>query len=114
VGFDLGHHWVFTRAFEIRVMRRYLPSQTVTVGNSPARVQFGEMTPAFEGRMQVNFVMLNLAPGDYAMQVTIGNATSNHRCLTFRSDGYRSKETWTHQRLKRLKVNDGIGIESQQ
>ena len=65
--------------------------------------------------MQVNFMMPNLAPGDYAMQVTIGNATSNqHRRLTFRSDGFRSKEKWTYQHLKRIKVNDRTGIESQQ
>jgi uncharacterized protein (TIGR03437 family) len=55
---------------------------TVTVGGSNAGVQFAGMTPSFAGLMQINFVMPNLAPGDYPMQVTIGGAVSNQPLLS--------------------------------
>ena len=40
------------------------------------------MTPGFAGRVQINFVMPNLAPGDYPMQIAIGGAVSNQPLLT--------------------------------
>jgi uncharacterized protein (TIGR03437 family) len=40
------------------------------------------MAPGFEGLMQLNFVMPNLAPGDYPMQVTIGTFASNQPLVT--------------------------------
>jgi uncharacterized protein (TIGR03437 family) len=40
------------------------------------------MTPGFEGLMQLNFVLPNLAPGDYPMQVTIGGFKSNLPLVT--------------------------------
>jgi uncharacterized protein (TIGR03437 family) len=55
---------------------------TVTVGGSNAGVQFAGMTPGFAGLMQINFVMPNLAPGDYPMRVTIGGAVSNQPLIT--------------------------------
>jgi adhesin/invasin len=55
---------------------------TVTVGGTNANVQFAGMTPGFAGLMQINFVMPNLAPGDFPIQVTIGGATSNQPLLT--------------------------------
>jgi uncharacterized protein (TIGR03437 family) len=55
---------------------------TVMVGGSPATVQFAGMTPTYEGLMQVNFVMPNLTPGDYPMQVMIGTAASNQPLVT--------------------------------
>ena len=55
---------------------------TTTVGNSPATVQFAGMTPGFAGLMQLNFVMPNLTPGDYPMQVTIGGFASNQPLVT--------------------------------
>ncbi len=55
---------------------------SVSVGGSAATVQFAGMTPGFAGLVQVNFVMPNLAPGDYPVQVTIGGAASNQPLLT--------------------------------
>jgi uncharacterized protein (TIGR03437 family) len=55
---------------------------TVTVGGSSATVQFAGMTPGFAGLVQVNFVMPNLAPGDYPMQISIGTAASNQPLAT--------------------------------
>jgi adhesin/invasin len=55
---------------------------TVTVGGSNATVQFAGMTPGFAGLVQVNFVMPNLAPGDYPMQDNIGTAASNQPLVT--------------------------------
>ena len=49
---------------------------TVTVGSSTAAVKFAGMTPGFAGLMQVNFIVPNLLPGDYPLQVAIGSATS--------------------------------------
>ena len=55
---------------------------TATVAGSAATVQFAGMAPGFEGLMQLNFVMPNLAPGDYPMQVTIGTFASNQPLVT--------------------------------
>jgi uncharacterized protein (TIGR03437 family) len=55
---------------------------TATVGNSPAAVQFAGMAPTYEGLMQVNLVVPNLSPGDYAMQVAIGGSASNRPLVT--------------------------------
>ena len=55
---------------------------TVTVGGSTASVQFAGMAPRFAGLMQINFMMPDLAPGDYPMQVTIGGTASNQPLLT--------------------------------
>ena len=55
---------------------------TVSVGGLSADVQFAGMAPGFVGLVQINFVMPNLAPGDYPMQVTIGSAVSNQPLLT--------------------------------
>jgi len=54
----------------------------VTVGGSSASVQFAGMTPGYAGLMQINFVIPNLGPGDYPMQVAIGGAASNQPLLT--------------------------------
>ncbi|HEV2687219.1 MAG TPA: hypothetical protein VGV35_01655 [Bryobacteraceae bacterium] len=40
------------------------------------------MTPGFAGLVQINFVMPNLAPGDYPIQVAIGSAANNQPLLT--------------------------------
>ena len=53
-----------------------------TVGGAPATVQFAGMTPTYEGLVQLNFVMPNLAPGDYPLKVTIGGFTSNQPLVT--------------------------------
>jgi len=55
---------------------------TVSVGGSTANVQFAGMAPGYVGLMQLNFVMPNIAPGDYPLQVTIGSAGSNQPLLT--------------------------------
>jgi uncharacterized protein (TIGR03437 family) len=54
----------------------------VSVGGTIATVQFAGMTPGFAGLMQVNFVMPDLAQGDYPMQVSIGAAASNQPLVT--------------------------------
>jgi adhesin/invasin len=55
---------------------------TVSVGGANATVQFAGMTPGFAGLMQVNFVIPNLAPGDYPMQISIGTVSSNQPLVT--------------------------------
>jgi len=54
---------------------------TVTVGGIAASVPFAGMAPGFAGLLQVNFVVPNLAPGDYALGVSIGGADSNQPLL---------------------------------
>jgi adhesin/invasin len=61
--------------------RETLPT-SVSVGGSSATVQFAGMAPGYVGLMQVNFVMPNLASGDYPMQVSIGTAASNQPLVT--------------------------------
>ncbi|HEV8042421.1 MAG TPA: IPT/TIG domain-containing protein [Bryobacteraceae bacterium] len=61
--------------------RETLPT-SVSVGGASASVQFAGMAPGYVGLMQVNFVMPNLASGDYPMQVSIGTAASNQPLVT--------------------------------
>jgi uncharacterized protein (TIGR03437 family) len=55
---------------------------TVSVGGTSGVVQFAGMAPGYTGLVQVNFVVPSLAPGDYAMQVSIGAAASNQPLLS--------------------------------
>jgi len=55
---------------------------TVSVGGASALVQFAGMAPGFVGLVQMNFVVPNLQPGDYPMQVTIGGTVSNQPLVT--------------------------------
>jgi uncharacterized protein (TIGR03437 family) len=55
---------------------------TVTIGNSSAAVKFAGMTPGFAGLVQVNFIVPNLAAGDYPLEVTIGGIASNQPLMT--------------------------------
>ena len=57
---------------------------TVTVGGSPAVVQFAGMAPGFAGLVQLNFTVPNLPPADYPLQVTIGSASSNQPLIAVR------------------------------
>ena len=50
---------------------------TVTVGSVSQTAVFAGMAPGFAGLVQVNFMVPNLATGDYPLQVTIGAAASN-------------------------------------
>jgi uncharacterized protein (TIGR03437 family) len=61
--------------------RETLPT-TVTVGHSDAAMQFAGMSPGSVGLMQVNFVMPDVAGGDYPIQVSIGGAVSNQPLIT--------------------------------
>ena len=55
---------------------------TVSVGGANAALQFAGMTPGFAGLVQVNFVLPDLAPGDYPLEIGIGGAASNQPLLT--------------------------------
>ncbi len=55
-----------------------------TLGGLIAAVQFAGMAPGFVGLVQLNFVVPDLAPGDYSMQVGIGGALSNEAIVTVR------------------------------
>ncbi len=50
---------------------------TITVNGVAASVSSAGMTPGFVGVVQVQFVVPNLAPGSYPIQVGIGSALSN-------------------------------------
>lgn len=50
---------------------------TVTVGGNSAQVFYAGLAPGFVGLVQVNFYVPSLPPGDYPVQITIGNARSN-------------------------------------
>lgn len=60
--------------------REKLPA-TASVGGANATLQFAGMTPGFAGLWQINFVMPQLAPGDYALAISIGGAVSNRPLL---------------------------------
>jgi uncharacterized protein (TIGR03437 family) len=47
---------------------------TVTVGGTAADMKFAGMTPDFAGLVQVNFVVPNLGPRDYLLQISIGSS----------------------------------------
>jgi len=53
----------------------------VTVGGLTQTAVFAGMAPGFAGLVQVNFVVPNLATGDYPLEVTIGGAASNQPLL---------------------------------
>jgi uncharacterized protein (TIGR03437 family) len=50
---------------------------TATVGGQNAQVVFAGLTPGSVGLFQINIVIPTLAPGNYAIQVTVGAANSN-------------------------------------
>lgn len=58
-----------------------LPTR-VSVGSSTAIVQFVGMVPGFVGLVQVNFMVPDVPPGDYPIQVAIGDFTSNRPRMT--------------------------------
>ncbi len=58
-------------------LARETQATTVQLGTTRATVLFAGLTPRFQGLMQINFTVPDLAAGDYPLQVTIGAATSN-------------------------------------
>lgn len=55
------------------------------IGDSVATVLFAGMTPGFIGLAQVNFVVPELEPGDYPMELTVGGKASNRPLFTVRA-----------------------------
>jgi uncharacterized protein (TIGR03437 family) len=57
---------------------------TATIGDMPAEVAFGGLTPGFVGLMQVNLKVPNLPAGNYPLVVTVNGERSNQAMVTVR------------------------------
>ena len=57
---------------------------TATIGGQPATVLFAGLAPAYAGLYQVNLVVPQIAPGDYPVQISTGDATSNTATISIR------------------------------
>jgi uncharacterized protein (TIGR03437 family) len=59
-------------------------ANSVSIGTPPAFVYFLGLTPGFEGLYQANVQVPALAPGDYAVVVTVAGVTSNGPLISIR------------------------------
>jgi uncharacterized protein (TIGR03437 family) len=57
---------------------------TGTIGGQPATVLFAGLAPGYAGLYQVNLVVPQIAPGDYPVQISAGEATSNIATISIR------------------------------
>jgi uncharacterized protein (TIGR03437 family) len=57
---------------------------TATIGDMPASIAFGGLTPNFVGLMQVNMKVPPMPPGTYPLVVTVGGEKSNTAFITVR------------------------------
>ena len=57
---------------------------TATIGGQPATVLFAGLAPGYAGLYQVNLVVPQIAPGDYPVQISAGDATSNTATISIR------------------------------
>lgn len=73
-------------------LSRETAATAVTVGGAPATVLFAGMAPGYAGLLQVNFVMPNLPPGDFPLQIGIAGAASNSPLLAVAAPGPVSPE----------------------
>ena len=60
---------------------------TATIGGQPADVLFASLMPGAVGLLEVNLRIPALAPGDYPLIVTIGQAASNAPLISVSGDG---------------------------
>jgi uncharacterized protein (TIGR03437 family) len=57
---------------------------TATIGGQPATVLFAGLAPDYAGLYQVNMVVPQLTPGDYAVQISAGGVLSNTATISVR------------------------------
>src|SRR5579883_3064485 len=57
---------------------------TATIGGQPATVNFAGGAPGYAGLDQINVVVPALAPGEYPLQIAVGNVTSNTATVSVR------------------------------
>jgi uncharacterized protein (TIGR03437 family) len=63
---------------------RTLATVDASLGGQSAEVQFAGLAPGFAGLYQVNVVVPQLAPGDYALEIIAGGVTSNAATVSIR------------------------------
>lgn len=65
-------------------LSRATATVTATVGGQPAVVLFAGLAPGYAGLYQVNLVVPQLVTGDYPVQISAGDVTSNTATISIR------------------------------